>query len=245
MPPGFGRAIAVVVVAGALAECAPAATSAPQSTAAPPTTKPSPTAAALVADVDVRGGRTIHIVCAGPTDSGRPTVVFENGSGPPLSTWSAVMNDLTAADRACAYDRAGIGQSDGVPEPRTTRDQVADLAAVLPEVGVTGEIVLVGHSLGGWNAIVYTAEHPDQVVGAVLVDIAPPGLDRRWAAELPPETPNEPGHIREARASFTGFLNDPSMNADNLRITAARNRCSRLRASAPGRPRSCGRPSRR
>ncbi len=205
------KLLAAMLVAGAVAACASGATpSLPASL--------SPTAGPLVADVDVGGGRTIHIVCSGPTDSGRPTVVFENGSGPSLSTWSAVIDDLEATDRACAYDRAGIGQSDARPGPVTTRDQVADLAAVLQATGLSGPIVLVGHSLGAWNTIVYTADHPEQVVGAVLVDMLPPGLDGRWLAELPPETPDEPEHIREARANFTTFPTDPSLNADNVRI---------------------------
>ena len=128
------------------------------------------------------------------------------------------MNELTATDRACAYDRAGIGRSDAASGPRTTRDQVADLAAVLQGAGVTGPIVLVGHSLGGWNATVYTAEHPEQVVGAVLVDMLPPGLEERWLTELPPEAAGEPAHIAEAREIFTSFLTDPTQNAENLRI---------------------------
>ena len=85
------------------------------------------------------------------------------------------MDDIQATHRACAYDRAGIGMSETAPGPRTTRDQVNDLATLLEAAGITGPIVLVAHSLGGWNAIVYTADHPEQVVGAVLVDIPPPG----------------------------------------------------------------------
>jgi pimeloyl-ACP methyl ester carboxylesterase len=162
-----------------------------------PTAEPTP--AAFVADLAVEGERTLHIVCVGPADTGRPTVVFENGGGPTLSTWSAQMEGIRATHRACAYDRAGIGLSDAAPAPWTTRDQVNDLATLLEAAGVTGPIVLVAHSIGGWNAIVYTADHPDLVVGAVLVDILPPGLDDRLLEELPPETPGEPEVIRQAR----------------------------------------------
>lgn len=181
------------------------------------TPTPSTTPGPYVADVDV-GGRTLHIVCSGPTSSGRPTVVFENGSGPTFRTWSRVMDELKATDRSCAYDRAGIGLSEAAPAPWTTRDQVNDLAMLLEAVGVSGPIVLVAHSIGGWNAIVYTADHPDQVVGAVLVDILPPGLDDRLLEELPPETPSEPEVIRQAREDFTSFLTDPSMNPEGLHI---------------------------
>ena len=184
------------------------------------TPAPTGTPAPLVADVDL-GGRTIHIVCVGPTDSGRPTVVFESGGGVPYENWGDLMAALKPTDRACAYDRAGIGMSPAAGAPRTVRDQVADLAAVLEQVGVTGPIVYVAHSAGGWNAILYTAEHPDQVVGVVLVDIRPPGLDGALIAELPPETPDEPDGIRQVRQDFDVFPHDPSLNPEDLDIAAS------------------------
>lgn len=177
-----------------------------------------PTPAPYVADLAVDGDRALHIVCSGPTDSGRPTVVFENGGGQRFATWSSVMSELKTTDRACAYDRAGLGMSDPAPEPRTTRDQVNDLAALLEKAGISGPIVLVAHSAGGWNAIVYTADHPEQVVGAVLVDIKPPALDGRWLEELPPEMPDEPDVVHELRVDLMTFRTDPSLNPENLRI---------------------------
>ena len=181
------------------------------------TSSSSATAAPYIADLDI-GGRRLHIVCSGPTSSGRPTVVFENGSGPTLSTWSRVMDSLQATNRSCAYDRAGRGRSDAHPEPWTTRDQVDDLAALVEVAEVSGPIVLVAHSLGGWNAILYTAEHPDKVAGVVLVDILPPGLERRLLEVLPPQTPAESDAIRQAREDFTGFRTDPSRNPEGLHI---------------------------
>ena len=181
------------------------------------TPTPSTTPGPYVADVDV-GGRTLHIVCSGPTSSGRPTVVFENGSGPTFRTWSRVMDELKATDRSCAYDRAGIGLSEAAPTPWTTRDQVNDLATLLEAVGVSGPIVLVAHSIGGWNAIVYTADHPEQVVGAVLVDIKPPAMDPRFLEELGPETPDEPEVVHDLRVELMTFRTDPSLNPEGLRI---------------------------
>ena len=62
-----------------IAACAPATTPSPT---AEPTPAAEPTTAAFVEDLAVEGDRTLHIVCAGPADTGRPTVVFENGSRP-------------------------------------------------------------------------------------------------------------------------------------------------------------------
>ena len=72
------RSARLRAVAGAglalCAACAPAVTPSPTA---------EPTPAAFVADLAVDGDRTLHIVCAGPADTGRPTVVFENGRARP------------------------------------------------------------------------------------------------------------------------------------------------------------------
>jgi pimeloyl-ACP methyl ester carboxylesterase len=175
----------------------------------------------LASDVDVGGGRTIHIVCQGQTDYGRPTIVFENGAGPTMATWSDVIPEAAKTGRACAYDRAGVGQSEPGPADRTTRDQAADLVAALEGVEVIGPIVIVAHSRGFWNATVYTEEHPEQVAGVVLVDPAPAGLDARWLEELPPETPDEHPDITEARTIMSDHSGDPSVAREHLDLEAS------------------------
>ena len=219
----LASAVSAMLVAGVVAACASPSTASPVVVA-------SQAAGPLVADVDVGDGRTIHILCQGPADAGRPTIVFENGAGPPMSTWSVVMGEVSTAHRACAYDRAGVGQSDAPPGQRTTREQVADLAAALEGVDVTGPIVLVAHSRGFWNATVYTAEHPEQVAGVVLVDPAPAGLDARWLAELPPETPDEHPDIAEARMFMTDHPGDASVVQEHLDLEAS----EALVGGAPG-----------
>ena len=213
---------AALFVAGALAACGSDAPSPPA---------PSPTAAALVADVDVEGdGRTIHIICQGPTSTGRPTVVFENGAGPNMSTWSRVVEQIIPTDRACTYDRAGVGSSTAPPGDRTTQDQVEDFDATLQGAGVTGPIVLVAHSRGAWNTILYSAEDAHQVVGIVLVDADPPGLDARWLEELPPETAGENPDITEARTIMSDHSSDPSVTQERLDLEASQ----ALVEAAPG-----------
>ena len=65
----------------------------------------------LVADLDV-GGRTLHLVCVGPTDTGKPTILLEAGLGAPYGAWSDILVSMRDAHRVCAYDRAGLGMSD-------------------------------------------------------------------------------------------------------------------------------------
>lgn len=174
----------------------------------------------LVTDVEI-DGRKFHVICVGPVDTGRPTVVFEAGLGGDVSTWGAVLSELQKTDRACAYDRLGNGQSDKAPGPRTTTDQVADLRAVLAKLEVAPPYVLVGYSVGGWNVMVHNDLHGDDVVGAVMVDARPPGVSARWLAALPPPASDEPEGVRMNREDLTVFEADPTLNPELLDLRAS------------------------
>jgi pimeloyl-ACP methyl ester carboxylesterase len=190
---------------------------------APATTAPVATAAAasptgdLLADLDV-GGRSMHILCVGPADTGKPTVIFESGLGGDAGQWSDVIHELAGATRACAYDRAGDGSSPPATMGRTTADQVTDLRALLAAAKVSPPYVLVGYSLGGWNVMVHADAHPDDVVGAVMVDVRPPAASRQWLAALPPQSTTESEAIKMAREESTTFDTDPTLNPEGLRL---------------------------
>jgi pimeloyl-ACP methyl ester carboxylesterase len=112
------------------------------------------------------GGRKLFLHCAG---SGSPTVVFEGG----LTTdWLPVQGRVAKFTRACSYDPANApwGRSDPAPTPRTAKDIVADLHALLAAARVPGRYVLVGHSNGGLFVQLYASKHPDEVAGLVLID---------------------------------------------------------------------------
>ena len=112
------------------------------------------------------GGRKLFLHCTG---SGGPTVVFQGG----LTTdWVEVQNKVARFTRACSYDPAnGLwGRSDPAPTPRTGKDVVADLHALLAAAKLPGPYVLAGHSDGGLFAQLYASTHPGEVGGLVLID---------------------------------------------------------------------------
>ena len=69
-----------------------------------------------------------------------------------------------------SYDRAGLGQSDPGPKPRSARQIATELHTALQNAGVKPPYVLVGHSLGGPYVRVFADMYPKEVVGMVLVD---------------------------------------------------------------------------
>jgi pimeloyl-ACP methyl ester carboxylesterase len=149
--------------------------------------------------VDV-GGYALYYECSG---QGSPTVILEAGSGTDSSTWSGVIVGVEGTTHICAYDRAGLGRSNRAPAPRTYADMTGDLDILLERAQIEGPYVLVGWSMGGDLVRLFTSQHPEDVVGMVLVDSAHPGMAGRLLASLPPETANETEAIAFLRDWFT------------------------------------------
>jgi pimeloyl-ACP methyl ester carboxylesterase len=116
------------------------------------------------------GGYSLHLYCTG--ELGAPTVVVDSGLGGTILDWQLVQPEVAKFARVCTYDRAGMGWSEAGSQPRTSRQIVRELHALLGNAGVEGPYVLVGHSFGGTNMQVYASQYPDEVAGMVLVDSA-------------------------------------------------------------------------
>jgi pimeloyl-ACP methyl ester carboxylesterase len=127
-------------------------------------------------------GRRMYLECHG---RGRPTVILEAGLRSRGDYWmptdetrgTAVVPGVARFTRVCILDRPGttlgadmFSRSDPVPMPRTARDPVADLHALLRAARVRGPYVLVGHSTGGLIVRLFASTYPKQVVGLVQVD---------------------------------------------------------------------------
>jgi pimeloyl-ACP methyl ester carboxylesterase len=119
--------------------------------------------------VDV-GGHRLHYLCLG---EGSPTVILDAGLSGSSLDWSLVQPQIATFTRVCAYDRAGYGWSDAGPKPRSSQRLVEELSLLLSKAGLQDQYVLVGHSFGGWNMRLFACQHPEHVVGMVLVDAAP------------------------------------------------------------------------
>ncbi|MCK7508592.1 MAG: alpha/beta hydrolase [Desulfobacterales bacterium] len=101
--------------------------------------------------------------------------------------WGQVQPQVAQQTRARAYDRAGLGFSDGTDDPGTSENAVRDLRRLLQAAAMHGPFVLVGHSYGGMNVRLFAARHPAEVAGLVLVDPSHEDLGRDIGA-LDPET---------------------------------------------------------
>ena len=133
------------------------------------------------------GGRRLFLRCVG---HGSPTVVFESHV---THDWFALQNQVARFTRVCSWDHPSgpWSRSDPAPTPRTARDIVADLHALLRVAGVPGPYVLAGHSNRGLFSLLYASTYPRQVAGLVLIDAVHPAYRKRTLAMfkslLPPE----------------------------------------------------------
>lgn len=116
--------------------------------------------------VDI-GGRRLNLFCMG---KGEITVLFDAGGSDWSVIWALVQPAVARNARACTYDRAGLGYSDSDPGPRTPFAIADDLHKLVRAAGLTRPLILVGHSLGGFNMKLYSALFPEDVAGLVLVD---------------------------------------------------------------------------
>lgn len=168
--------------------------------------------------VDV-GGYRLAITGSG---AGSPTVVLETGLGAPSEAWVPVQREVARFAHVCRFDRAGRGQSDAAPTPRTCAEMVADLRALLRNAAVPGPYVMVGNSLGGMNARLYAHRHPDEVAGLVLVDGSHHDQFVRIGEALPAPEPAAP----DAHKGFYQFWagggwRDPANNVERVDFVAS------------------------
>ena len=120
--------------------------------------------------IDV-GDHQLFLSCTG---SGEPTVILEPGLGETSAAWGLIAPTVAEHTRVCVYDRAGRGRSEPFPAPQDGDQIATDLHTLLNRAGITGPLVLAGHSLGGLYVLDYTARYPEQVAGMVLLDSTPP-----------------------------------------------------------------------
>lgn len=178
--------------------------------------------AALAQDplrVTLPDGRALAMRCRGV---GAPTVVIDAGLGSPAigSPWETIADRVSTVTRICLYDRIGLGRSEGtIRVGRASSDVVADLRVALALMGEWGPYVLVGHSVGGANMLVFAGNHPEAVAGLVLVDSSHPDQTAMWLAELPPPTTDEERGVAEARQYLDGLQANPTANPERLDLS--------------------------
>lgn len=140
-------------------------------------------------EANVAGLRT-HWVTAGESDA--PVVVLLHGSGGSAALWYPVLAQIASERRVVAVDMPGHGETT-VPSWRSP-DAMELMLEWLEEFLRRFEApLLIGHSLGGYMALLHFARRRPLLPGMVLVDSAGIG-------------PRPPGFVMATRHPVLGAL---------------------------------------
>lgn len=137
----------------------------------------------------------------------KQAVILLHGYAETMAVWNDVAPDLAREFRVIAIDQRGHGETANAPDQDYSRNsQMEDLELVVEHLGLR-MVTLIGHAMGGANAICYAAEHPEGVSALILVETAPEvlrsGIEqlRRLLA-----TSDEFATLDEAIEGFREFL---------------------------------------
>jgi pimeloyl-ACP methyl ester carboxylesterase len=147
--------------------------------------------------------------------AGQPPLLLLHGGAQTAHSWDEVAPDLSRDHHVLALDQRGHGDTDWAPAGRYRRDDfVADIAAFLDD-RAWRTATLMALSLGGLNAIAFSARHPERVTALVVVDVAPtinPSGGKAIAAQL---ATRDFASFDEAVTRAQGF--NPLRSAANIR----------------------------
>ena len=173
---------------------------------------PDPGSSGVVDELVGVGGARLHLHCSGAGDT---TVVLIAGLGDGGVNWGAIEPAVAQSARVCSYAHFGTGTSDPPPGPQTFSTRANDLQTLLRAAGEHSPYLLVGHSFGGAEAVMFASTFPDDVTGVLLLDASP----ATWIATLcsVDDGSDAAAGYRELCAS----LSDPANNPEQLDAPSA------------------------
>ncbi|MCW2849112.1 MAG: Pimeloyl-ACP methyl ester carboxylesterase [Marmoricola sp.] len=109
------------------------------------------------------------------------TVVFVHGYALNLDCWHFQREAFRGSHRMAFYDQRSHGRSERSDREHANIDQLGDdLADVIATLAPTGDVILVGHSMGGMSIIAFAERHPEmfaqRVTGVALISTTAGGL---------------------------------------------------------------------
>lgn len=99
-------------------------------------------------------------------------ILLEVGGGADSTGWGNFPKLLAQETGATvvSYDRAGFGKSDLPDTPYNPVEETKWLMLGLRQLELDQDLILVGHSYGGWRIRLFASQHPEVVGGLVFVD---------------------------------------------------------------------------
>ena len=115
-----------------------------------------------------------------------PTVVFLGGLKSDMEGTKAIHLEAWCAARGRAFlrfDYSGHGESSGTFEAGCIGDWAQDTTEALTKL-TSGALIVVGSSMGGWQALLFARAYPDRIAGLVTIAAAPDFTQDGYAASF-------------------------------------------------------------
>ena len=109
-------------------------------------------------------------------DPANPAMLLLHGFAQTCHSWDFIALAFSDRFRVISMDQRGHGDTDWAPDGDYSPEaHQKDTHAFVEALGLD-EVVLIGLSMGGRNALTYAANHPERVKAVVIVDAAPENL---------------------------------------------------------------------
>lgn len=106
-------------------------------------------------------------------EQGRKWVFLHGLMGYSLN-WRKIISGIESTERVLVYDQRGHGKSHKPVTGYAAEDYADDLYLITQELG-WDQFILVGHSMGGRNALMFAHKFPEKLKKLVIEDIGPEG----------------------------------------------------------------------
>jgi lipase len=120
--------------------------------------------------VPVEGGELPVLVFGDPAAAQGQTVLAAHGITASSMSWPTVAAALPHGWRLVAPDLRGRGAARDLPGPTGLRRHAADLCRVAEHLDGSGELVIAGHSMGAYVALLAVDARPELFRRLVMVD---------------------------------------------------------------------------
>lgn len=135
-------------------------------------------------------------------------IVILHSMGMDAYSMESLCESLSGKYRVLALTILAHGDSSVPTETVPLPEHAELLRTCIKRLGYS-PCVLIGHSIGGRMSMILAAEHPDEIKGLILVDIAPPDpVSRPWSQIAPGELRNEAEARAYLRQRYPGFAEE-------------------------------------
>ncbi|MCW3992213.1 MAG: alpha/beta hydrolase [Candidatus Bathyarchaeota archaeon] len=175
------------------------------------------------------GGYRLHYLLWGGSG---PKLVLLHSMGMDAHGFDRFAGALRGEYQVLAFDILDHGDSDKPGEAVGLGEHAEILRGGYRQLGFVPS-VLIGHSVGGMMGMILAAEHPDELRGLALVDIAPFDPSTRPKRPFPPEYfPDEEEARDYIRGRYPRFT--PEAVENRMRHAFVRDEGGRLRLKGTG-----------